>query len=159
VKLSGDSTLKKFTSSTNHLTIQGYLETIPSHIKDILVNNMDFKVTIPVMTLESGDKTLDKHMMKALKADKFPIITVILKRIEHKTGVVAAVVDLTIAGTTKEVYLETTATIEGDNLRVVGKKPLLMTDFGIEPPSLFLGTIKTRNEITIDFNVLLTLQK
>jgi hypothetical protein len=32
---------------------------------------------------------------------------------------------------------------------------MLMTDFGIKPPVALLGTLRTRNKISISFNVLL----
>ena len=34
-----------------------------------------------------------------------------------------------------------------------GEQPLLMTDFGVKPPSMFLGTVKTQDRIVVKFHL------
>ena len=38
-----------------------------------------------------------------------------------------------------------------EGLAVAGRQELLMTDFGIKPPSFMLGTLKTHNRIAVRF--------
>lgn len=60
--------------------------------------------------------------------------------------------DLTIAGVTK--LIEFTATEERwskESLTVKGSHTFKMSDFGIDPPRALLGTIRTGDEVTIDF--------
>ena len=37
-----------------------------------------------------------------------------------------------------------------------GSKALLMSSYGIKPPSMFLGTLKTNDQVVIDFRLVLT---
>jgi hypothetical protein len=36
---------------------------------------------------------------------------------------------------------------------------MLMTDFGIEPPQMFFGAVKTDNEITVRYRIVLGVVK
>ncbi|MBT8324059.1 MAG: YceI family protein, partial [Winogradskyella sp.] len=58
---------------------------------------------------------------------------------------------LTVTGVSKNVDLNLEVIIEGDLIKINGKKDILMTDFEIDPPKALLGTIKTGNEITITY--------
>ena len=51
-----------------------------------------------------------------------------------------------------------TITVESvDDLPVIraeGELPLLMTDFGVKPPTAMFGTLRTDNKITVKFSLL-----
>ncbi|MGH9803039.1 MAG: YceI family protein [Blastocatellia bacterium] len=61
--------------------------------------------------------------------------------------------DLTLHGVTKRIAMPVSLTINAQQLRAVGKYTLLQTDFGIKPYSAAGGTIKVKNEITVNFNI------
>lgn len=61
--------------------------------------------------------------------------------------------DLTLHGVTKSVAVPVSATITPQQLRAIGKYTLKQTDFGIKPYSAGGGTIKVKNEIVINFNL------
>jgi hypothetical protein len=42
-------------------------------------------------------------------------------------------------------------------LQVRGTRELLMTEFGIKPPTMFMGMLKTDDKVTIKFEVQLAL--
>ena len=42
-------------------------------------------------------------------------------------------------------------------ITVIGDVPLLMTDYGIKPPTAMLGMLKTDPKITVTFEVVLTM--
>jgi len=50
------------------------------------------------------------------------------------------------------------ASTRNGELWVTGSLDLLMTDFGIEPPTAMLGTIKTDAKVTVRFETVLTRQ-
>jgi polyisoprenoid-binding protein YceI len=61
---------------------------------------------------------------------------------------------LTVAGKEKTIDLEVAVQkMENKIVGVHGKKTLLMTDYGIEPPTFMLGILKTGNEVSIEFNL------
>jgi polyisoprenoid-binding protein YceI len=66
--------------------------------------------------------------------------------------------DLIIAGQKKEVDMIFSIVGENQNqITVKGEVPLKMSDFGIEPPTAMMGTLKTGDEVLIKYE--LTLQK
>lgn len=120
-------------------------------------------VTIPVKSLKCGKGKMDENMYKALREPEFPEIKYELASYEvdaarttRDSFVAKTVGDLTVAGTTVRVEIPITALRkEGGSMTGEGTLNMKMTDFGIKPPVALLGTLRTKNEITISFNVLL----
>jgi polyisoprenoid-binding protein YceI len=120
-------------------------------------------VTIPAKSVKCGKNKMDENMYKALKAEQFPTIKYELTGYTldpSKTTATSFVAltegQLTVAGTTTKVSIPVTAIRkEGGQILAEGKLPMLMTDVGIKPPTALLGTMRTKNEITISFQVLL----
>ena len=121
------------------------------------------QVSIPVKTLKCGHDKMDENMYKALKAEQFPEIryaltTYVVDREQATADTFTARTtgQLTVSGQTIPVEIPITVvrTMTGA-ARGEGAVNLLMTDFGIKPPVALLGTLRTRNEISISFNVLL----
>jgi polyisoprenoid-binding protein YceI len=61
--------------------------------------------------------------------------------------------DLTLHGVTKRIALPATVTITPEQLRAVGKYTLKQTDYGIKVYSAGGGTVKVKNEVVINFNI------
>lgn len=61
--------------------------------------------------------------------------------------------DLTLHGVTKRIAVPVSLTINAQQLRAEGKHTLRQTDFGIKPYSAAGGTVKVKNEITVNFNI------
>ena len=121
------------------------------------------QVTIPVKTLKCGHGKMDVNMYKALKAEEFPEILYTLSTYEvdrdsatADSFVAKTTGQLTVSGQTipVEIPIKVQRTPTGA-ARGEGKVTMLMTDFGIKPPVALLGTLRTRNSISISFNVLL----
>lgn len=116
------------------------------------------EITIPVATLDCRNGTMNGHMLKALKADAHPAIRFRLAGLEAAQGAGAVRMNgtLSIAGTERPVSIDATvAQAEGGQLRVRGEKTLQMTQFGVTPPSLMMGTMKVRDPVTVHFDVVL----
>jgi polyisoprenoid-binding protein YceI len=120
-------------------------------------------VTIPTKSLRCGKDKMDENTWKALRANEFKEIRYeltdyTLDAAKSTAEGFAAVTKgkLTVAGTTKEVGMAITVTrLAGGQMKGEGKLAMLMTDVGIKPPTALLGTLRTKNEITITFEVLL----
>jgi polyisoprenoid-binding protein YceI len=61
--------------------------------------------------------------------------------------------DLTLRGVTKRIAVPVAATITQQQLRAIGKYTLKQTDYGIKPYSAAGGTIKVKDEIVVNFNI------
>jgi len=121
-------------------------------------------VQIPVFSIESGKAKMDKKIQKSMKAEEHPeiifeIISAELTGIPEAGNLqlqLNAVGDLKIAGVEKVIYLQMTGNLEPNGaIRFTGSKELRMTDFDIKPPTMFFGTLKTGNEITVHFDLAL----
>jgi polyisoprenoid-binding protein YceI len=124
---------------------------------------MKVVVSIPTKSVKCGKDKMDENMYKALKADQFPTIkyeltsyTLDASKTTATSFVALTEGELTVAGTTAKVAIPVTATRKnGGQFMGEGTLQMLMTDVGIKPPTALLGTMRTKNEITISFQVLL----
>ena len=114
-----------------------------------------FELAVSAATLSSPKDGVDKNMHKALKVEQFPDITFTLARLESAPGSVRGVGTLRIAGVEREVALVLTTERRGNTLVVKGRLPLLMTDYGIKPPTALLGMLKTDPKVTVTFEAIL----
>jgi len=119
-----------------------------------------FEVAIPAATLTSPKEGLDKNMHKALKVQEYADITFRLVRLETANkadGGAHAIGMLRIAGVEKEVAIDITTKRKGSTLLVQGAVDMLMTDYGIKPPTAMLGMLKTDAKVTVTFETVLTI--
>jgi len=118
------------------------------------------QVKVPVRNLKCGHGGMDNNLYKALKADDTPDISYILGTFDVVPGTndsftVKSVGTLKIAGTEKTVNMDVTASkLPDGGIRAEGELPLLMTDFGVKPPTAMLGTLRTDNLVTVKFSLL-----
>ncbi len=106
--------------------------------------------------LKSGKPPLDANAYKALNTTEYPAIVFTMKELkniatEEAGSQVEVLGDLSIAGSSKEVTLAASCAAMGGAVTCTGSIPILMTDFGIEPPSVMLGTIKAGDEVVINY--------
>jgi len=157
ISISGTSTMHDWTMTTDKATYDAVFET-NSQGDPLLLTSLSFSV--PSESLKSGKSGMDKNAYSALKTDKNKQITFQLTsgKIEGKT--IRCLGNLTMAGTTKQIEVDATYTIQTDgSIQCKGSKKLAMSDYNIEPPSFMFGTVNTGNEITVSFDVILALKK
>lgn len=121
-------------------------------------------VKVPVRSIKCGSGKMEDNLYKALKADDAPQISYILGTFDVQPGAgdsytLKTVGSLSIAGTEKSVNMEvTTKRLPDGTLRAEGELPLLMTDFGVKPPTALLGTLRTNNEVKVKFELVVAPQ-
>ena len=117
-------------------------------------------VRVPASRLDCKNKQMNGHMLKALKATAHPGITYRVDSYtlaKAATGVEATLVGaLTLGGVEKPVTVVASAREEAGMLRVKGTRKITMTEFGLKPPTLMMGTLKVGPEVTVGFDFLLT---
>ncbi|MCX2742983.1 YceI family protein [Mangrovivirga sp. M17] len=160
---SNSSTLSVFGTSSLHdweieaNTLQGSANFDLSEglVKDI--NNLTFSVV--VKSLKSGKSGMDNNTYDALEAKKHEKITFKLTDVNKITPLsggkckIEATGVLTIAGNARNVKMTVTADASGSKVNIKGSYKMKMTSFDIDPPTAVFGTIKTGDDVKIEFNV------
>jgi hypothetical protein len=162
LSISGTSTMHPYTVSTKALKATSAIATV-ADLKGLLQAGalQGFELQIPVNTFTSDKDGLTKQMFKAMKADKHPVI--MFKLVGYTVEPAAAGVTvkptgmLTVAGVEKPIDLVLDVKEQAGALHVRGTRELLMTDFGIKPPTMFMGMLKTDDKVTIKFELQLAL--
>ena len=123
-----------------------------------------FQLTVPVGKLSSGERGLDERMRKALKGNQYREIRFRMDSYDvaapPASGVTLAVTlhgRLSLAGVERRIDVAAAGVWVKGGVRFTGSKDLLMTDYGVKPPTLVFGAIKTENLVTVKFDVTLQL--
>jgi polyisoprenoid-binding protein YceI len=160
VTVEGTSTMHAYHCTTNK--IMAYVDVDPGYTKDltkIAKPIVSVKVNIVVNTLKCGNGTMDKNLYSTLNADKNPLITYTLSGYDILNGLSSSFAantkgSLKISGTEKLIDMKVNASrLSEGKVTAEGEQTLLMTDFGIKPPSFMLGTLKVGNEVKVKFNL------
>jgi polyisoprenoid-binding protein YceI len=117
-------------------------------------------VTVPAEKLDCRNGTMNEHMRKALKADQFASIVFKVDSYDLATGTDGVAVKLngtlTLGGVEKPITVTALAKAgENGTLLVSGTQDVRMTEFGLKPPTLMLGTMKVGERIKVGFDVVL----
>jgi polyisoprenoid-binding protein YceI len=117
-------------------------------------------VTVPAEKLDCRNGTMNEHMRKALKADQFASIVFKVDSDDLATGTDGVAVKLngtlTLGGVEKPITVTALAKAgENGTLLVSGTQEVRMTEFGLKPPTLMLGTMKVGERIKVGFDVVL----
>lgn len=151
VWVTGTSTVRSYRCETTRA--EGTAQLSGTDLSSLRVSGAS--VTIPVSTLDCANGTMNGHMRNALKMAENPSIRFRASDVEVNGGTARMTGELTIAGSTQPVSIDATVASEGGQLRVRGSKQLDMTNYGVRPPSLMMGTMKVRPAVTIGFDVVL----
>jgi polyisoprenoid-binding protein YceI len=157
----GTSTVRSWSCTADKIDA-----TITSPDEDVVSDVLEGKkvpgtvqVDFPVAKLECKNGTMNEHMRKALKAAEHTSIRFALNTYElTKTSAVAGTLQgtLQMIGQTLPITVPVQFAAAPDGaLRVTGKVPVKMTDWGVKPPTLMLGTMKVGPVVTVNFDLLL----
>jgi polyisoprenoid-binding protein YceI len=160
LSISGTSTVHAFTCKTNRIDAtlivdRGYTKDLTKIARPIV----SVRVEIPAKSLDCGNGKMNDNMYGTLKAKDNPTITYVMSGYDLEnttaTGFAAKTQGtLTIAGKEKVISMTVKADrVEDTKATAKGEQSILLTDFGIKPPSFMLGALKVGNEIKIKFNL------
>jgi hypothetical protein len=171
VELEGDSTLHRYRARARKLSVAIRTDAgrvteaaQPPSVEGLVRDHAvaAFVLTVPIAGLTSGERDLDVNMRQALRGDQHPEIHYEMVgydvRPARAAGARLAIElrgRLSIAGIARDMELTVDGLRTPDGLRFTGSRDLLMTDFGIKPPRLMLGALKTADRVTVRFDVTL----
>ncbi len=118
------------------------------------------EISLPVEDIDSDSRRMNNNMHGYLKKDQYPEITYRLIEAQElavmdNPGVVLTVRGvISAAGAEMEIVHDVQIKMnESGSFVVSGSHDLKMTDFGIDPPTAMLGSIRSRDEMTITFEL------
>ncbi len=157
--VSGTSTLHDWESDITKIEYKGTLSPKGKVLQTL--NNVELK--IPVESIKSHEgKIMDHKTYEAFKSEENPYITFsfssaqVQKDAAQNVTIVAAGY-LTMAGTSRPVTLTVAGkTLANGDIKLALSQKLKMTDYNIKPPVAILGTITVNDEITVNFEMLLS---
>ena len=133
----------------------------PSAVEAVIAGEKAVKVVdvkIPIEKLDCRNGTMNEHMRKALKAKDAPVIAFTVTSYDVAKGAsgVAGTLNgqLTLGGITKPIAVKAAGAAGPDGtLHVTGTHELAMTEFGLKPPTLMLGTMKVGDKVKVSFDL------
>lgn len=163
VQVNNVATVIKGTSSLHDWDMksaQGKLNGIFNFSGEKLTGFSGLVFTIGCETLKSGHSGMDKNAYKALDTKANPNITFTqtgagtLTQVDAHTYQLKAIGTLNIAGTAKQTEVIATCKYNpaDKSFTISGNKKFKMTDYKVTPPTALLGTIKTGDDITIEYS-------
>jgi len=170
--IEGTSTVRSFRCTADSIKVRvastgaGAVGAVMSGAKAVL----GAELRVPVRWLECRNGTMNEHMRKALKSAEQPVITFTVSSYElagpgggapasgtasgSATG--TATGELTMGGVARTITVAATVTAEpGGVLRIAGTHELRMTEYGLKPPSLMMGTMKVNELVKVNFDLVL----
>ena len=119
-------------------------------------------VTFPVAAIDCGNGTMNEHLRKALQAEAHPEITytMVTYELRDAEGGVAVEAEGTLAIAGQERAIAMAVAVSADEtggLRVQGEQTIDMTEFGVRPPRLMLGTLRVGEDVKVRFDMPLRL--
>jgi polyisoprenoid-binding protein YceI len=116
------------------------------------------QVRVPTHSLTCGRSQMDHIMYKALHVDDEPDCRQIVGHFEvvsgGSDGAVVMQGTLRIAGRERAVRVPVTVQQQPDgSLRAQGVLPILMTDYGVTPPTALFGVLRTGNRLVVKFDL------
>lgn len=155
LKVSGTSTLHDWDIKSSKGQVDASIS-----VADNKVTFSGLSFSVPAESLKSGHGAMDKNTYKALNTQKNPNISFVLLSanvtpVSANTYQLKGIGKLTIAGKTMQTDLVTTLKYNpADNsFLCTGTKKFKMSEYGVKPPTVMFGTIKTGDDISISYNL------
>lgn len=121
---------------------------------------------IPIEKMKSRFIGLASHLHRALKYREFPYIVVEMQSYSIKQIIredsgenepdsfsITAQGFMSLGGVTNPAVLKAEAVLRDGCLEIKGHHDVLMSDFGITPPSLFFGAIVVNDHISVNWDI------
>jgi polyisoprenoid-binding protein YceI len=126
---------------------------------DFRKGNSMIEIEIPADQIEADSKLMLKDFLELINADKYPTITIEIDSDEITFDNAGEsdlkTIGISMNGITKQFSSQTFSdACFGNQWCLTGKLKIKLTDFNIQPPNKFLGLVKVRDEIFINFRIL-----
>jgi YceI-like protein len=158
LSVNGSTNINKFSCV---IPAYGQVDTITiSKGKDekgiVLSGSIDLKVN----SFDCHNSGMTKQLQKTLGQKQFPLLHIRFLSLDHlpvitaKPQSITGTVDIEIAGVSKRFEINYQISEETDHgISLLGSRELNFSDFNLIPPSKLGGMIKTKDQLTVAFNL------
>lgn len=156
ITISGGSTVRSWSCDVTQFDATVRTTSADGRIQSMPNGNERASFAIPVAGIDCRNRTMNGHLRNALNGDDHPQIRFELSGYTI-TGdsTMTARGSLTVSGRTTPIEVQAGFVPGEGTLRVQGQKALRMTELGVQPPTLMLGTLKVHDQITIGFDLVI----
>lgn len=148
LKITGTSSLHDWEMVVEEFDVSGM-------ISDALIQNLS--VTVKAKSMKSGKSVMDGKAYDAVQADEYPHIIFSAETLQIVNDQISGLGKLEIAGRSSEFDISPMIINDLDGkMQLKGQVSLKMTDYDIKPPTAMFGTLKTGDEVVIQYEFFLT---
>ena len=163
VNILGSSNVNKFTFTAHEVNGSDTL-TVYEQIKGQKLIFEKGLLRLPVKKFRNGNPMLVKDFKKMLDAGNYPYILMNFQSLttiadEKVITPAQAELQITLAGKTINRQVRVCTSRNGENIFLEGCERLRFSDFALKPPKGVLGFINVKNELDIEFRLVLKIVK
>lgn len=112
-------------------------------------------VLFPIVDFDCPKKLMEKDLQELFESDNFPYAKLTINDVFTSNTRAKSYIKFTL--TLKDVSNQYTLPLtrefmNGENF-IKGNQPILLTSFGIEPPTKMLGMVKVADEVLVSFTI------
>ena len=159
IEINGTSTMHEWTSKVTSVSMTGEFTVEDNTLKNI--HSATIEMQTKSIKSNKNSSLMDNRTYSTLKADDYPKIKYIFTKLQSisqsdNETTITLLGNLTLAGSTQATDLTMTGKVlSNETIEFTGTKKLLMSRFGIKPPSFVLGALKVGDEVSIDYTITL----
>lgn len=155
--IEGASNLSGWSCRAKSLDAAIYVDSGARDLPDIERHLRKVTVTVPVAALTCGHAPMDKSVRTALKAGEGTATENIVATLDvlgsgdSASHTVHTAGSLRLAGRENTVRVDIDASIGSGGLEAQGELPILLSDYGIVPPTGLFGAIRCADRVVVKF--------
>lgn len=149
ITISGTTNVHDFKSKSTQAN--GQMSVVDGKVKT-------FSVDVPVKSIVSGEKLMDKKTYETFNEPKNPTISFDMTEVNSvqvngSTITVSIAGNLSMGGATKKVTMKATGKVVKPGVYIFnGSIPVKMSDYKMKAPTAMLGTMKVGDQVTVSYN-------
>ena len=153
--ISGTSTVRGWTcqaEGTMESTLANSNEPIPGFPSGVET----VAIKVMVRAIDCPEEQMTEHLREAMDVEEYPDIVYHLEHYTFKTDDTAeATGTMTIHGVTNPITFNVRVVQSPEGVHGVGETSVNMTEYGVSPPSVWLGMLNVGELVEIQFDALL----
>jgi len=153
--IEGASNVSRWSCRAKTLDATIFVDSGFSELADLARHLRNVTVNVPVAALTCGHAPMDRSLRAALKAapgtDNIVATLDAVAGDESSRSTLHTTGTLRLAGRENAVTVDIAASVDGSGLEAHGELPILLSDYGIEPPSGLLGVIRCADRVVVKF--------